>query len=41
MIDPGPIETFQDVLVQGNVLEAAKKVKYESLIVTDFASKAK
>jgi NitT/TauT family transport system substrate-binding protein len=40
-IEPGPMETFQDVLVQGNVLEPAKRVKFQDLILTEYASKAK
>jgi NitT/TauT family transport system substrate-binding protein len=40
-IEPGPMETFQDVLVQGNVLEQAKRVKFQDLIVTEYTSKAK
>lgn len=41
VIDPPAIEKFQDVLVQGNVLEPAKRVKFENLVLTEFASKAK
>jgi NitT/TauT family transport system substrate-binding protein len=40
-IEPGPMETFQDVLVQGNVLEQGKRVKYQDLILTEYTSKAK
>jgi NitT/TauT family transport system substrate-binding protein len=40
-IEPGPMDTFQDVLVQGNVLEQSKRVKFQDLIVTDYSSKAK
>jgi NitT/TauT family transport system substrate-binding protein len=41
VIDPPAIEKFQDILVQGNVLDPAKRVKFADLVVTDFASKAK
>jgi NitT/TauT family transport system substrate-binding protein len=41
LIEPGPIEKFQDILVQGNVLDPAKRVKFADLVLTDFASKAK
>ncbi len=41
MIDPGAIEKFQDILVQGNVLDPAKRVKFGEVVLTDFASKAK
>jgi len=41
VIDPPAIEKFQDILVQGNVLEPAKRVKFADLVVTAFASKAK
>lgn len=40
-IEPGPMETFQDVLVQGNVLEQGKRVKFQDLILTEYANKAK
>jgi NitT/TauT family transport system substrate-binding protein len=40
-IDAAAIEKFQDILVHGGVLPAAKRVKYADLIVTEFASKAK
>jgi len=41
VIDPRAIEKLQDVLVQGNVLEPAKRVKFADLVVTEFASKAR
>jgi NitT/TauT family transport system substrate-binding protein len=41
VIDPPAIEKFQDVLVQGNVLDPAKRVKFGDLVLTAFASKAK
>jgi len=34
------IEEIQDVLIQGNVLEPAKRVKFADLVVTEFASRA-
>jgi hypothetical protein len=40
-IDPKAIDKFQDILVQGNVLSDAKRVKYEKLVLTEFANKAK
>ena len=41
VIEPKAIEKFQDILVHGNVLEQAKRVKFQDLVRTDFASKAK
>jgi NitT/TauT family transport system substrate-binding protein len=41
MIEPSAIDKFQDILVQGNVLEPAKRVKFSDLVITEFASKAK
>jgi NitT/TauT family transport system substrate-binding protein len=40
-IEPAAMERFQDILVQGNVLESGKRVKFETLVVTEFANKAK
>ena len=40
-IEPGPMEKFQDILVQGNVLEPDKRVKFQDLVLTEFTSKAK
>ena len=40
-IEPKAMERFQDILVQGNVLENAKRVKFETLVLTEFANKAK
>jgi NitT/TauT family transport system substrate-binding protein len=34
------IEKFQDILVQGGVLEAGKRVKFQDLVLTEFANKA-
>jgi NitT/TauT family transport system substrate-binding protein len=41
VIDEKAIEKFQDILVQGHVLDAAKRVKFKDLVLTEFASKAK
>jgi NitT/TauT family transport system substrate-binding protein len=35
------IDKFQDILVQGGVLEAGKRVKFQDLVLTEFANKAK
>jgi len=39
-IEPAAIERFQDILVQANVLDASKRVKYADLVVPEFARKA-
>lgn len=41
VIEPKPIERFQDILVHGRVLDPDKRVKFEDLVRTEFASKAK
>jgi NitT/TauT family transport system substrate-binding protein len=41
VIDPPAIEKFQDILVQGNVLEPTKRVKFADLVRPEFAAKAK
>jgi len=41
VIEPAAIEKFEDILVQGHVLDANKRVKFGDLVVTDFAAKAK
>ncbi|HEY1543636.1 MAG TPA: ABC transporter substrate-binding protein [Xanthobacteraceae bacterium] len=41
VIEPAAIEKFQDILVQGHVLDANNRVKFADLVVTDFAAKAK
>jgi NitT/TauT family transport system substrate-binding protein len=41
VIDPKPIEKFQDILVNGNVLEQGRRVKFEDLVRTEYAAKAK
>ena len=40
-IDAKAMDKFQDILVQGNVLENAKRVKFETLVLSQFADKAK
>jgi NitT/TauT family transport system substrate-binding protein len=40
-IEPAAIEKFQDILVQGHVLDPGKRVKFADLVLTEFASKAK
>ena len=41
VIEEKPMEKFQDILVQGHVLEPGKRVKFQDLILTEFAAKAK
>jgi NitT/TauT family transport system substrate-binding protein len=41
VIEPAAIEKFQDILVQGHVLEQGKRVKFADLVLTGFAAKAK
>jgi NitT/TauT family transport system substrate-binding protein len=40
VIEPGAIERFQDILVDGHVLDPAKRVKFADLVRPEFASKA-
>ena len=40
-IAPAAIEKFEDILVQGHVLDPGKRVKYADLVLTEFADKAK
>ena len=40
-IEPKAIDKFQDILVNGNVLEQGKRVKFQDLVLTDYAAKAK
>jgi NitT/TauT family transport system substrate-binding protein len=40
VIDPKSLDKFQDILVQGRVLEQAKRVKFQDLVRSEFASKA-
>jgi NitT/TauT family transport system substrate-binding protein len=41
VIEEKPIARFQDILVRGNVLEAGKRVKFQDLVLNEFANKAK
>lgn len=41
LVEKAAVEQLQDMLVTSGVLEAAKRVKYEQVVVTDFATKAK
>jgi NitT/TauT family transport system substrate-binding protein len=41
VIEPAAMEKFQDILVQGHVLEPDKRVKFADLVVTEFFNKAK
>ena len=41
VIEPAAMEKFQDILVQGHVLEPTKRVKFSDLVLTEFAAKAK
>jgi NitT/TauT family transport system substrate-binding protein len=41
VIEPAAIDKFQDILIQGHVLEQAKRVKFQDLVLSEFASKAK
>jgi NitT/TauT family transport system substrate-binding protein len=41
LTEPQAFNRFQDILVQGGVLEPAKRVKYENLVLPEFAKKAK
>ena len=41
VIEPAAIDKFEDILMQGNVLDPGKRVKFEDLVVTAFASNAK
>jgi NitT/TauT family transport system substrate-binding protein len=40
VIEPAAIDKFEDILVQGHVLDANKRVKFEDLVVAEFAAKA-
>jgi NitT/TauT family transport system substrate-binding protein len=41
VIEQPAMEKFQDILIQGHVLEPAKRVKFQDLVVTEFFNKAK
>jgi NitT/TauT family transport system substrate-binding protein len=40
VIDPKAIDKFQDILVRGHVLDTDKRVQFQDLVRTEFASKA-
>jgi len=40
LVEPAAMEKLQDMLSASGVLDKAKRVKYEDLVVTDFAKKA-
>jgi NitT/TauT family transport system substrate-binding protein len=40
-IQEKPMEKFQDILIQGNVLDPAKRVKFKDWVVTEFTDKVK
>jgi len=41
VIEPDAIDAFQDILIQGNVLDPRKRVEFQDLVLPAFASKAK
>jgi NitT/TauT family transport system substrate-binding protein len=41
VIEPKAIDKFQDILVHGHVLDPNKRVKFQDLVLAEFASKAK
>lgn len=41
LVEKAAIEQLQDMLTASGVLESGKRVKYEQVVVTDFAAKAK
>lgn len=41
LVEKAAVEQLQDMLTASGVLESAKRVKYEQIVVTDFASGAK
>ncbi|MFZ3118395.1 MAG: ABC transporter substrate-binding protein [Variovorax sp.] len=41
LVEKAAVEQLQDMLTASGVLESAKRVKYEQVVVTDFATKAK
>lgn len=41
LVEKAAIEQLQDMLIASGVLESAKRVKYEQVVVTDFATRAK
>lgn len=41
LVEKAAIEQLQDMLIASGVLESARRVKYEDVVVTEFATKAK
>lgn len=41
LVEEKPMEIWQDMLVEAGLLEPSKRVKYQDVVVTDFAKKAK
>jgi NitT/TauT family transport system substrate-binding protein len=41
VIEPAPIEKFQDILVEGHVLDPTKRVKFTDLVLAEFADSVK
>jgi len=41
LVEPKAMEKFQDILVEGHVLDPGKRVKYQDLVLAEFANKAK
>lgn len=41
LVEKAAVEQLQDMLTTSGVMESAKRVKYEQVVVTDFATKAK
>jgi NitT/TauT family transport system substrate-binding protein len=40
LIEPAAIDSFQDILIQSGVLEQGKRVKFQDLVISDYARKA-
>lgn len=40
VIEQAPIEKFEDILIEGHVLDPGKRVKYQDLVLPEFARKA-
>jgi NitT/TauT family transport system substrate-binding protein len=40
MVEPAAMEKLQDMLAASGLLDKAKRVRYEDLVVTEFAKKA-
>jgi len=41
VIEPKPMDRFQDILVHGHVLDEGKRVKFTDLVRAEFAARAK